>query len=63
MPDVLTNAERGEISAMLANYAIDSGIAFRSLESDPIHKLVVGLVNFGYDKTIMKQRILQKFLF
>lgn len=48
MPEVLTNAEKSQISALLANYAIDSGAPFRALESDPIHRLVVELINFGY---------------
>ncbi|KAH7717466.1 Protein C09E7.4 [Aphelenchoides avenae] len=47
MPEVLTNAEKSQISALLANYAIDSGAPFRALESDPIHRLVVELINFG----------------
>lgn len=47
MPKTLNAEEKGHIAGLLATYAIDSGAPFRSLESDPMHKLVVGLINFG----------------
>lgn len=47
MPDDLTKPERTRIAGLLADYSLDSGVAFRALESDPIHRLVAELINFG----------------
>jgi hypothetical protein len=32
---------------MLGKYALDAGVPFRALESEPVHDLVVGLINLG----------------